>query len=422
MPNRSIQPPIHKITRLDLPEPRRHRLDNGIQVLENRLGTQDILKMEIIFRAGRPFELKQLAGRATATMLREGTQNRTAADIAETFDFYGGTFTIPVNLDVSNITLYCLSRHFESLLPVVADLITEPAFPERELQSFVDRSVKRLSVDLSRNDIIAYRAITENIFGSDHCYGYNSTPDTYLGLDRSMLTDHFQRAFTAANCSIVISGKTNDRTISLLNTYLGHRLPKGERIEANVGTVNRKAEKQHIDHPDKVQSAIRIGRQLFTRHHADYAGMYVLNTILGGYFGSRLMNNIREDKGYTYNIYSAMDPMVFDGYFYIGTEVGKDLANAAIDEIYSEIRRLQEEPVGTEELEMVRNYLMGNLLTMLDGPFNVADVIRTIETDGLKPDFFRSLTNTVSTISSEELQVLARKYLNESDMWEVVVG
>ncbi|MCB0706085.1 MAG: insulinase family protein [Saprospiraceae bacterium] len=422
MLDRSKQPLIHQIENLQLPEARRHRLDNGILVLENRLGTQEILKLEIIFRAGRPFEKEQLIGRATASMLREGTLSRTASEIAETFDFYGGTFTIPANLDVTNITLYCLTRHFEKLLPIISDLVTQPAFPEHELNAFIDRSVRRLKVDLSRNDIIAYRAITENIFGSDHPYGYNSTPKTYQGLERHQLETHFQETYTAANCTILISGKTTDRTISLLNTYLGRQLPMGHRVKAQVPAINRPAEKLRIEHPDKVQSAIRIGRQLFNRNHADYPGMYVLNTILGGYFGSRLMANIREEKGYTYNIYSAIDPMVFDGYFYIGTEVGKEFTKETISEIYSEIRLLQEEEVGAEEMEMVRNYLMGNLLTMLDGPFNVADVVRTIETDGLPADFFHTLTQTVSKITPAELKDLAQKYLKESDLWEVVVG
>ena len=178
----------------------------------------------------------------------------------------------------------------------------------------------------------------------------------------------------------------------------------------------------YITLPNTHQSSIRIGRKLFSRHHPDYKGLFVLNTILGGYFGSRLMANLREEKGYTYNIHSSLDAMRYDGYFYIGTEVGTQHTSATLEQIYLEMQKLQDTPISTDELEMVRNYLMGNFLTMLDGPFNVSEVAKTLVSDHIPLSFFESLVRTVQEIQAEELQLLAQKYLNKEEMWEVIVG
>ncbi|MFZ2899788.1 MAG: pitrilysin family protein [Saprospiraceae bacterium] len=422
MVNRSKPPKIHEIRNLALPTPRLHYLDNGIPVYEVCMGTQEVLKLELVFQAGRPYEKVPLVSRTAAALLREGAAGRSAGDIAETIDFYGGTLASQGSLDHITITLYCLTRHFNALLPFVAEMLTDPAFPEDELRAFVERSKQRLQVDLTRNDIVAYRLITECLYGQEHPYGYNSTPEMYESLTREQLFDHFHTHLTAANCQIFLSGKTSEAEVKSLNAMLGRALPQGIPSRPRLEGMGAPSGKLHQPHSDTVQTAIRLGRRLFTREHPDFDGMYVLNTILGGYFGSRLMTNIREEKGFTYNIYSSLDTMVYDGYFYVGTEVGNEFANKALDEIYLEMDRLRREPVGKDELQMVRNYLMGNFLTMLDGPFNQAELIKSCVAEGLPLESFESAVQTVRRIDAQKLMELAQKYLNPDDMWEVIVG
>jgi zinc protease len=422
MLDRTKAPEIQTVSQLKLPEPEVSVLDNGIRVYESRLGTQDVIKMELVFLAGRPYEEKEMVARATSALLKEGTEKRNGEQIAEFIDFYGGSLSGPFNLDTSNLVLYSLTRHFDRLLPLVAEILTMPSFPEEELIAFKERNKQRLQIDLSRGDVVAYRAITEMMFGGHHPYGYNSRSEHYDGLTRTDLLQHFRQHFHGGNCMIFISGKTDHRTIPLLNTYLGKGLPKGKQSTPRIPLASGQPEHLMIPHPDTVQTAVRIGRRLFDRNHPDFNGMYVLNTILGGYFGSRLMANIREDKGYTYNIYSTVDPMVYDGYFYIGTEVGNEFAEAAIREIYSEVSRLQQDLVPEEEMTMVRNYLLGNLLTMLDGPFNVSEVTKTMVVEGLPTNAFEDLVRTIREVSSEEIRVLAQRYFQADDLWEIVVG
>ena len=422
MVNRKIAPPIKRIEKMLLPKPKKLRLSNGLRVHIIDMGTQDVLKLQLVFRAGRPFEKKKLIAKTTARLLREGTTNFSSAAIAEQIDFYGATLSTPTNLDNSNLVFYTLKKHFETLLPLVTELLTAPTFPADELKAYIDNTKRRLQVDLTKNDVVAYRKITEFIFGKHHPYGYNSDSRAYNNVKRADLVKHFKQHYNARNCELFISGRVTDDVIRLLDQHIGQlpvgrksRLPKFKLTEAVP-------EKRHISIPNSMQTAIRIGKQTIGRKHPDFAGFTVLNTILGGYFGSRLMMNIREEKGYTYNIYSTQDTMLHDACFYVSTEVGNEFTAAAIKEIYKEIDILCNDLVPEAELEMVRNYMLGNMLNMVDGPFHVADVVKTMVLNEIPFDMFDTLIGTVNTISAQEIRDLAQKYFQNQQMWEVTAG
>lgn len=422
MPNRKRAPRIKDIGKLRLPPVGVHQLDNGIPLYEINMGTQEVLKLEIAFLAGRPYEHKRLAGRATASQLKEGTRQFTSSQIAEQIDFFGSTLSFPFHLDTSNLIYYSLSKHFGKAMPIIEDVLAAPSFPEKELQLFIQRNQRELEVELTKNDVVAYRQVTESFFGAQHPYGYNSMPETYADLRRDDLQAHFERLYNSSNCAVFISGKTTPDVLAMLNESLCRAIRPGQAPQPVFPPTPEQAGHLKIPLPNTVQTAIRIGRRLFSRHHPDYYGMYVLNTILGGYFSSRLMANIREEKGYTYNIYSMLDAMHHDGCFYIGTEVGNEFVEDTLKQIYLEIHKLQEELVEEEELSMVRNYLMGNFLTMLDGPFSVSEVVRTQVVEGLPLDYYEGLVDKVRAITAEEIQHLAQKYLRQEDLWEVIVG
>jgi zinc protease len=420
--DRKTPPPIHEVTSLIFPYPSVYYLDNGIPVYETRLGTQEIMKIEVVFMSGRPHEHKRLVSRTTARMLREGTKSYTSATLAERIDFYAGTVQTPVNLDTGSLVLYCMTKHFAHLVPLIAEILHEPTFPEKELKTYIDNNIQTLLVDLSKNDVLAYRKITELIFGENHPYGYNSTPDDYRALSQADLVKHHKEHFTSDNCLIFLSGKIDESIIKLLNQYLGQKKTVSVKNNKTWEYPVQKPVSIKVKNDDTLQAAIRIGRQFGNRSNPDFDAFFVLNTILGGYFSSRLMTNIREKKGYTYNIYSALDLMIHDGYFYISSEVGNKFVKKAIAEIYTELEKLQREPVSSEELKMVQNYLMGNMLNMIDGPFAVSDVIKSFVTEGVDLSRFQHFVDTVRSITPQQIQVLAQKYLNKEDMFEVVVG
>ncbi len=422
MPDRTKPPIIQDIQSVRLPEVEVRALDNGIPLYIVNLGTQEVLKLEVAFRAGRPYERTLLAARATASQIREGSAAYSSAQVAESMDFYGATLSIPFQLDTSNFILYSLNKHFPKVLGILQSLLQRPLFPQKELEQFIKRNQRRLAVDLTRNDVVAYRELTAAIFGESHPYGYNSQPQTYGQLQQDALQEHYRRLYNAQNCVLFLSGRVTEEAVKLVNDAFCSALPEGQRAEASPKPEEQAPQQKFYERPGTVQSAIRIGRRLFNRHHPDYQGFYVLNTLLGGYFSSRLMANVREDKGYTYNIYSSADAMVYDGYFYIGTEVSQEFVPETLQQIYTEMERLQQEPVGEEELSMVRNYLLGNFLTMLDGPFNISEVIRTQALEGLPMNYLEELSQTVREISPDEIQSLAQRYLQREALWEIIVG
>lgn len=424
--NRKSPPLIREVSQLTLPRPTLLRLDNGIPVYTLDYPEQEIFKLEAVFRAGRPEETQKLAARATAQLVREGTHTHTGAEIAEKIDFYGGTYSAPTNLDTSNFLLFSLKKYAAELLPVFAETLREPVFPEHELDTFRQTNIAELLVELEKPEVRAYREVTARIFGEQHPYGYNSTPDDYQALTRAHLQAHFDCWYTPANCRLFASGRVDDEILGLLNQHFGQIKKSGhipdEQAIRFLPAPQAAGAPVALPHPGSLQTAVKIGRRLFNRRHPDYNGMFVLNTLFGGYFGSRLMMNIREKRGFTYNIYSTADAMFHDGCFYIATEVNPGKASTAIREIFAEMRRLREEPVGDEELAMVRGYLLGMLLNGLDGPMNASDLVRGQIVDELPWEAFEQLVDTIRGITPAQLQELANRYLQPNDFWTVTVG
>ena len=420
--NRKIAPPIHEVTSLVLPTPSVSRLDNGIPVYETRLGTQDIMKIEVVFQAGRIHEHKRLVSRATSRQLREGTKTYTSAQLAEEIDFFAGTVQTPISLDTGSILMFCMTKHFAQLVPILAEIVQQPTFPQQELTTFAENNIQALAIDLTKNDVIAYRKITELIYGENHAYGYNSTPDDYRALTPDDLKKHHHGFYTADNCQIFLSGKTDETILKLVNQYFGQSKTVSIKNNNLLSILKQTPQKIKVKTADTIQAAIRIGRPFGNRTNPDFNGFTVLNTILGGFFGSRLMTNIREKKGFTYNIYSSVDMMHHDGYFYISSEVGNVFVKKAVTEIYRELEILQNDLVGNAELKMVQNYLLGNMLNMIDGPFAVSDIVRTMITEGMPLSNFADLIETIKHITPQNLRDLAQKYFNPNDMFEVIVG
>jgi predicted Zn-dependent peptidase len=415
-------PPIQRIAPLPFPDVQHCTLRNGIPVYMLPHPKHEALKFEWVYRAGRPEEIKPLVARATARLLREGASRYSGAELAEQLDFYGSSLQTPVNLDTANLVLYSLRKYAEATLPFVADMLLKPSFPENELHLFKENSIRELAVELEKGDVVAYRVLTEMLFGSTHPYGYNSTPELYRALVRDDLVHHHARWHTPARSAVFLSGGINDQLLQRIEDLFGDTSPDAPEAHTVAPAPVYPPETRRIPQPGSLQTAIKVGRRLFNRHHEDFNGLFVLNTLLGGYFGSRLSMNIRENHGFTYNIYSSVDAMLHDGFLYIATEVDHRNTEATLREIYAEMTRLQQESVPDHELEMVRNYLLGMLLNGIDGPLNTSDLLRSYVVDGLPTNAYNVLTDTIKHITAPDLQALAQQYLNPADYSVVLVG
>jgi predicted Zn-dependent peptidase len=170
-----------------------------------------------------------------------------------------------------------------------------------------------------------------------------------------------------------------------------------------------------------VQGAIRLGAPFPNRHHPDFLKAMVLNSLFGGFFGSRLMSNIREDKGYTYGIYSYLENHVQESAWVVSTEAGRDVCEATVAEVYKEMEILRNEPVDAEDLLLVQNYMMGSILGDLDGPFQIINRWKNIVLNGVDGSYFQNQVATIRSVTAAELQELANKYLQPEKFYELVV-
>lgn len=425
MLDRNIQPSIVDAVSFDLKlrKCEQYQLDNQVQVYSMNAGTQDVLMIEWVFKAGNWFEQKNIVAGTTNFLLKNGTSNKNAYQINDHFEFHGAYLNRTCYNETATITLHCLAKHINELLPVVAELITESIFPEEELATYKQNQKQKLSVSLKKCDFIANRLIDEYIYGFHHPYGkYTSTLD-YDQLNREELIAYFNRFYAEGHCTIFTAGKIPSDLQQQLNTYFGG-LPLQKRsipsIQYNLQPAIEKKQ-QIINDENGVQGAIRIARPFPNKHHPDYQKTQILNSVFGGFFGSRLMSNIREDKGYTYGIHSYIQNHVGETAWMISTEAGRDVCEATITEVYKEMEILQNELIDEEELSLVKNYMLGTVLGDLDGPFQLIARWKNYVLNNLDENYFYNSVQTIKSTSAEELQELAKKYLNPSEFYELTV-
>lgn len=405
-------------------EPLYFKLSNGIPVYLIDEGIQEVLRIELVFKAGNYYQKKKQVARATNTLIPAGTGNRTAEEISEHFDFYGSYLETNNGKDNAYIGLYTLNKHLENTLPMLAEIIIDPSFPEHELDLFRSTRKQHLSVNQQKVKYLARVHFNEQVFGKEHPYGMRLQASHLDALERSQLVEHHRNHYRAEECMIVASGKIPAGFDKLLEKYFGAFISNGSRPHTDTVFPISPSQDQHqlITKKGSLQAALRIGKPTINRLHPDYPALFILNTILGGYFGSRLMHNIREDKGYTYGIGSALVSMLHSGLFVISSEVGNDVLKSSITEIFNEIKKLRDEPVGEEELSLVKNYLMGALMRSMDGPFAVAERLRSALEFGQTMEYYKDYASAIKSITARRIQELANEYLMEDTFFETVAG
>ena len=425
MPDRKVSPPIKDAIdyHISLKKPEIFKLDNGVTIYNIHAGTERVVQLEWVFKAGNWYEKKNNVAAAANFLLKNGTTKHNAYEINEFVDFYGAYLNRTCYNETASITLHCLSHHLEQLLPMVREILTDAVLPDQELQIFKQNMKQKLSVNLRKCDFVAGRKIDALLFGEKHPYGIYSELADYDALNRDELLEHYHHYYRNGHCIVFSAGILPDDYAELMNQYFGD-LPLNTRMleEIEHDIVKDPQQKWNIlNDPDGVQAAIRIARPFPTRKHPDFPKVQVLNAVFGGFFGSRLMTNIREDKGYTYGIYSFLVNHIHAGAWMISTEAGRDVAAATVNEVYHEMQQLREKPVEDEELLLVKNYLVGTLLGDLDGPFQIIGRWKNLILNDLDERFFYHSVDTIKTIGSKELQELANQYLQPDQFHELVV-
>lgn len=427
MPNRLVAPKIIDPVQFEikLPACQKHKLANGIEVFTVDMGTEDTLMVNWVFSAGNWFENKKAVAAATNFLLKNGTNKRNAFEINEHFEYYGSYLNRACYNETAEITLHSLGKHINELLPVVAELVQDAVFPQEELDIYVQNAQQRLKVNLQKGEFVAGRLIDAYLFGEDHPYGKYTELNDYSAVQREDVVNFYNEYYREGRCVIFVAGKLPANIIDMLEKYFGHlplkpRMGGAEVIQHPLQPATQK-KYQVLNDANGVQSAIRIARPFPNRHHPDFQKVMVLNNVFGGFFGSRLMGNIREEKGYTYGIYSYLLNFTSTSGWMVSTEAGRDVTAETIKEIYYEMEQLREEPIDDEELMMTRNSMIGSILGDLDGPFQVIGRWKNMILNNVEENYFERSVQIIKTITAEELQELAVRYLVPEEFYELVV-
>lgn len=425
MINRKIAPKISLTESIKIPQPQFINFPNSTKLLVINEGDVDVCRLDLIFNAGSRYQNSKLEATATLSLMPEGTVKHSSQQISEHFDFFGSFISIGADRDFAKVTVYSLNKYLSQTLEMLEEIVKEPTFPQEELEIWSKKGKYNLTVELDKTSTLSRMEFFRRLFGSEHAYGTFAMPNDYDSIKRESLANFHSQRISSSDAIIVLAGKTDDNHIKLIEKHIGNTNWGNQNVSTSdvLPKALNSTGKYFVHKPNALQSAIRVGREMFPRTHPDFTDMVVINTILGGYFGSRLMKNIREDKGYTYGIGSTLAPLRDSGFFAISTEVGAEFTKQTLNEIKSEVEKLKTEPISSSELQTVKNYMMGDILRSFNGPFSISDnIIGLLNFNNLEYEYFNKQIDSVKNITPERIIELSKMWLDQNLMVECVAG
>lgn len=415
MLDRSVAPPFIKSDTFELPGFQTADV-NGIPLFVVPEVRQDVLKVELIFHSGKWYEPKPGVSHFTSNMLEKGTERLNSSEIAEMFDRMGAHIEISAGYDHTAVSVYALRKNWKEATELFAEMISTPAFDEEELALMKSIFQQNLKINKEKTSFVASQLIRKMIFG-EHPYGTSLEEKDIEDIQPEALRRFHHSNFRPAAIFVTTHPSVTAEEITARFSLFAPAAP-------DSGVLPKITQGNHNEHiaRDGVQTSLRLGKRSLNRKDQHYPDLLLFNHILGGYFGSRLMKNIREEKGLTYGIYSSINPFVHDSFFVIGADVNKDNRDLALDEIRKEIKRMRTEPVDPSELEIARNHFLGSLQSEVANPFSVTDKIKNIHLNKLSRNYYPHLFKRINSISSKDLLEIGEKYVHEDSLFIATVG
>lgn len=418
--NRTIAPEFIKPDRLEIEFPTTIQLENGVTLFWISDVKDESVKLDIEWTAGSKYQDKKLVANFANKLLFSGNDKATSTEIAAEIDFYGGFLQHELDRDHAGFNLYGLKDNISNIFKVAMNAIMNCAYPTSEFEKERSVGLMRYKIESKKVKTICRRTFNESVFGKDSAYGQVADLSDFDHINREDVLAFYEAFYKKNIPTLFLVGNVDEAFIEDLRKWTAQLTPTAKSYTKSEFTQLKK----RIDIPvdDAIQSAIRFGRLMFDKNHEDYFKFQLLNTVLGGYFGSRLMVNIREDKGYTYGIGSSMSVMEDGAYFFITTEVGVDVKEPTIQEIKDELKRLRTELIPEEELNRVKNYMLGDFLRHADGPIAMMENFKNIHFNRLKKTYYTDFIKAVNQATSDELLHIAQTYLGEDDLTLVTAG
>ncbi len=425
MVNRTIPPPIKNIDTIQLIPIQNVTFPNQYKVYYLHSDESEIVQLSFFFNAGWIHQNKKLLVDAFSALISSGTLSHSAKEIAEILEFYGVFYNIePYPADIK-LQFTFLRKNFQNVLPIIEEIIKQAHFPQEEIDIYTQTNIEQYQTQIKNVGTVASWHYSKIIHGDKHPLNKLHTPEDYLNITRNDLLEFYTSHIHPKNGFIFISGNIDESILQLLENTFGKEdfhqtqytydknIPLPDSIESHVYTQI----------PDALQSAIRIGGVIPIYYpHPDYFDLTIANVLLGGYFGSRLMSVIREEKGYTYGIYSTLSSYNNYCVFSIASEVKAEHTQATIDEIIYQIDMLQNEPPNTQELGIVKNYLAGEILDNTDGILKQDNIWKLLIMKKLPDDYYNQLLKRIQEIKSEDISQVMKKYIDTQSLKKCIVG
>jgi len=423
MLNRTIAPDFKEIKGINLVEPERLVYSNGLKAFIFQATELDLIKLEFTFDNILLKEQLAILNPVLSSMLKEGTKTLTSKEIADTVDFYGAYLMPEYSFDQSSLTVYTMHKYIDKVLPILADILQNSNIPQSELDTNIRNNKQSLQISLQKNDVIARRNFYKEVFQGTR-YGVLPTEEIYDSISRDAILALYRRQIQPSNCNLFVAGNVDDKIKNLISTFFGQEWENKEEFykPASIEFGSYTTELYIEEKPDALQSAVRLGGLTINRRDADFPALQFVNTLFGGFFGSRLMRNIREEKGYTYSIGSYIGNLRHTGFITIASEVGVDVTKQTLAEIQKEFEILRQEKTSEDEIGLVRNYMQGMLLGSLESIFSHVDKFKAVYFSGLDTDYYSYYSDVIKNMDASKVQDIAIRYFDYDKLFKVVVG
>jgi len=424
--DRSIPPAAGRSRPFHFPPFLRQTLANGLEVLAARLPGVPLVSLELVTPAGGQQDPRGREGLAalTAGVIDEGTERRTSPEIAAYVERLGGYFVAGIDWDEGFIATGLLAQHLPAGLDLLAEVATEPTFPEEEIERLRKQRLTEILRRRQDPGILAEDHLASVVYrGTVYDHPPAGLPESLAALTRDDLVGFYRSYYTLAGSRIIAVGDLDPE--ALLRDIEGRfaALPPGPPETATIVPAPLDGIEIHIvDRPGGAQTELRIGHAGVPRRDPDYIPLIVLNTLLGGKFTSRINLNLRERHGYTYGASSRFTPRLGPGPFVVDAAVATESAGAATAETLGELRRIREDLVEPRELEETLSYVGGVFPYTFQTTSDLAKRLETLAVYGLPDDYFERYLQRLPTITREELLTVARRHLHPDRIAVVAVG
>lgn len=422
--DRSVPPKSYSIKDFTLPKPSEFTLDNSCKVFSIPNSAQPIIHFSLYIKGGKLKETERGSAALTAKMIGEGVEGMDSKMLHQKLESFGAILSTSSDIDSFTISGHCLKRYFVEVVQLVKQYLTVSTFADNDFNHILQVMLQQQQLNEEKTSYLANKLFRENFYGNQHPYGKSLSSDALRNFQLNEVRKYYQESILGNPFQIFITGDITENEINELNKHLGGIKVK-ENAKIDYPDFVDKISSQDLSiyqaKEDAVQTSIRIGCPTFTLPNQDLEAFTILNEVLGGYFGSRLMKNVREEKGLTYGIHSSFRNEINQGYFLIATDLKKESKDLALEEIYKEINLLTVENVSEEELNTVKNYMTGNFVMSINSNLSLLEVTKSLYKKGLSFEYYDDYVSRIQSINADTIKEVANKYFNQK-MLEICVG